>query len=202
MIERKNIDRVFQENLKDFEIFPSKKVWNNLEIKLNENHKKKIIPLWQRLGGIAMIFTALFAGGVWYYNINSISPNSIEKTVLKTEFKNTDNKEIIPVFQKTEISQKNITQNKRINKKTIANEKEKSIFVKNPNNNVIVTSTNITSIYENIENKYIINKNDFIESLNSNENLISSRDFMLFPIILVNSEFNKSKSKFFPSFGL
>lgn len=174
MIERKNIDRVFQENLKDFEIFPSKKVWNNLEIHLNNNHKKKIIPLWQRLGGIAMIFTVLFAGGVWYYNLNSISPNSIEKTVLKTKFKNSDNKEIIPVFQKTEISQKNLIQSKRINTKTIANEKEKSIFVKNPNNNVIITSTNINSIYKNIENKYIINKNDFIESLNSNENLISN----------------------------
>ena len=85
-----------------------------------------------------------------------------------------NNKEIIPVFQKTEISQKNLIQSKRINTKTIANEKEKSIFVKNPNNNVIITSTNINSIYKNIENKYIINKNDFIESLNSNENLISN----------------------------
>lgn len=175
MVERKNIDRVFQENLKDFEIFPSKKVWNNIEIKLTENHKKKIIPLWRRLGGIAMIFTALFAGGsIWYYNFGTTPVNKIEKTVLKTKFEDSNKKEIVPLNQKTKISQKNITQSKRINTKTLANEKEKSIFVKNPNNNVIITSTNINSIYKNIENKYIINKNDFIESLNSNENLISN----------------------------
>ncbi len=175
MVERKNIDRVFQENLKDFEIFPSKKVWDNIEIKLTENHKKKIIPLWRRLGGIAMIFTALFAGGsIWYYNFGTTPVNKIEKTVLKTKFEDSNKKEIVPLNQKTKISQKNITQSKRINTKTLANEKEKSIFVKNPNNNVIITSTNINSIYKNIENKYIINKNDFIESLNSNENLISN----------------------------
>ena len=177
MIERKNIDRVFQENLKDFEIFPSKKVWNNLEIKLTENHKKKIIPLWRRLGGIAMIFTALFAGGsIWYYNLGSTPVNKIEKTVLKTNFENPNKKEIIPLNQKTVISQENLAKSTKINTKITPNEKGKTIFVKNPNNNVVITSTNITSIYKNIDNKYIINQNNFIESLNSNENLVSNID--------------------------
>ncbi len=192
MVERKNIDRVFQENLKDFEIFPSKKVWDNIEIKLTENHKKKIIPLWRRLGGIAMIFTALFAGGsIWYYNFDTTPVNKIEKTVLKTKFEDSNKKEIIPLNQKTIISQENLAKSTKINTKNTPNEKRETIFVKNPNNNVIITSTDITSIYKNIENKYIINQNDFIESLNSNENLISNID----PININDKKISSNNSK-------
>ena len=49
MLERKNIDRVFQENLKDLEINPSKHVWNGIELYLTEQPLKKSIPLWQRI---------------------------------------------------------------------------------------------------------------------------------------------------------
>ncbi len=41
MIERKNIDRVFQENLKDLDINPSKNVWNNIELLLTDSPKKR-----------------------------------------------------------------------------------------------------------------------------------------------------------------
>lgn len=54
MSERKNIERLFQEKFKDFEVEPSEKVWKNIESKLKEKKKnRKVIPFWLKLSGIA-----------------------------------------------------------------------------------------------------------------------------------------------------
>ncbi len=59
MLERKNIDRVFQENLKDLEIYPNKRVWNNIEGSLNGKTSRAPIALWKRLSGIAVMLAAI-----------------------------------------------------------------------------------------------------------------------------------------------
>jgi hypothetical protein len=53
MSEKKNIDRLFQERFKDFEVNPSEQVWDNIESELNKKKKKRVIPFWIRLSGIA-----------------------------------------------------------------------------------------------------------------------------------------------------
>ncbi|RTY95958.1 outer membrane beta-barrel protein [Flavobacterium sp. GT3R68] len=53
MSERKNIDRLFQEKFKDFEVEPSEKVWKNIESKLKKKEDRKVIPFWLKLSGIA-----------------------------------------------------------------------------------------------------------------------------------------------------
>lgn len=54
MSERKNIERLFQEKFKDFEVEPSEKVWKNIESKLKEKKKnRKVIPFWLKFSGIA-----------------------------------------------------------------------------------------------------------------------------------------------------
>ncbi len=63
MLERKNIDRVFQENLKDLEIYPNKRVWNNIEGELSSKASRPPIALWKKLSGIAMMLAAVFTGG-------------------------------------------------------------------------------------------------------------------------------------------
>lgn len=52
MKEDKNIDRLFQEKLKDFEFVPSPLVWENIEQKLNKKKKRRILPFWF-FGGVA-----------------------------------------------------------------------------------------------------------------------------------------------------
>jgi hypothetical protein len=55
MSERKNIDRLFQEKFKDFEVEPSEMIWKNIESKLKEKKEvQKVIPLWIKLSGIAV----------------------------------------------------------------------------------------------------------------------------------------------------
>ncbi len=173
MLERKNIDRVFQENLKDLEIYPSKKVWNNIEFALNDKPKKQDIALWRRLSGVAVILILFLAGGYFYYNS---TPNiTIENPVSKSNIKEVDNKAQIPIDEKTNNSEIKLAQTQ--NKNSVDPlEKEKPIFVKKPNNTVIITSANISSVYTNIDNKYIVDQNDFIDQLNTIEELTATND--------------------------
>ncbi len=173
MLDRKNIDRVFQENFKDLEIEPSKKVWNNIEHSLTESHYKKTITLWRRLSGVAMMFVLALTAGMLYYNLNS-SVKPINK-VTNSKFITSDKNKVIPLNQTTEKQQIELAQTDN-NKKPASIKKEERIFVKKPNNNVIVTTTNISSVYKNIENKYIIDKDDFIDELKSDINLITQSE--------------------------
>jgi hypothetical protein len=56
MSERKNIDRLFQEKFKDFEANPANEVWGNIEAKLDEKKRRKVIPFWWKLSGVAAVF--------------------------------------------------------------------------------------------------------------------------------------------------
>jgi hypothetical protein len=65
MSEKKNIDRLFQEKFKDFEAAPPDFVWQNLEGQLLQDKKKRrVVPLWWRMGGIA---AALVVGMLFLY---------------------------------------------------------------------------------------------------------------------------------------
>lgn len=176
MIERKNIDRVFQENLKDLDINPSKKVWNNIELHLAEKPEKKPMVLWQRMSGIAMAVMFLLASGFWYNSLNSVTSGNNDDNVSEINSTSPVNNEIIPINQVVENKQKIFVQNDRIKNNGVALKKETPVFVKKPNNNVIVTTRDIKTIYESIENKYIVNESDFLQSLKSNENTITNFD--------------------------
>lgn len=56
MNERKNIDRLFQEKFKDFEVAPPDFVWENIREALEEKKKRRVIPIWIRLSGVAAVF--------------------------------------------------------------------------------------------------------------------------------------------------
>ncbi|MCD6544507.1 MAG: outer membrane beta-barrel protein [Flavobacteriaceae bacterium] len=170
MIERKNIDRVFQENFKDLEIEPGKKVWDNIEVALNESHYKKTISLWQRLSGVAMILVLFLTGGIWYTNSNA-ERSSINR-ITNTDDNNFNTDNVIPINRNVDKTEERLVQiNQKIKK--VAEKIKAPIFVKNPNNDVIVTTTDISSVYKNIENKYIIDKNDFIDALKSDQHIIT-----------------------------
>ncbi|MCF6349132.1 MAG: outer membrane beta-barrel protein [Flavobacteriaceae bacterium] len=76
MDEKKNIDRLFQEKFKDYEISPDPSVWKNIEGQLMKKRKRRIIPLWLQIGGAAAILLLLVSTGFWVYNQNT---NTIEQ---------------------------------------------------------------------------------------------------------------------------
>ncbi len=77
MEEKKHIDRLFQEKLKDFEVFPEPDVWKNIEQELSKKKRRRIVPLWLRLGSAAAILFLLVSTGFWYFDQDDQLPNPI-----------------------------------------------------------------------------------------------------------------------------
>lgn len=56
----KNIDRLFQEKMKDLEAVPSSRVWSGIESKLQKK-KRRVLPYWWFSGGVAaLLIISLF----------------------------------------------------------------------------------------------------------------------------------------------
>ncbi len=54
MREEKNIDKLFKEQLKDFEKTPNDAVWKHIETELNKDERKRrVIPIWWKVAGVA-----------------------------------------------------------------------------------------------------------------------------------------------------
>ncbi len=76
MSERKNIDRLFQEKFKDFEAGPPIDAWENIEARLRKKKRRRVVPFWFQLSGVA---AALVLGWLVYtgYMNNSEDQNSV-----------------------------------------------------------------------------------------------------------------------------
>ena len=55
-MEKKNIDRLFQEKFRDFEANPPEYMWDRIEEELNKKKKRRVIPIWWKLSGVAALF--------------------------------------------------------------------------------------------------------------------------------------------------
>jgi hypothetical protein len=166
MLEKKNIDRVFQENLKDLEIYPNKRVWSNIEGHLN-NRPKPGVAMWKKLSAAAILTGVIVTAGLLFQNNSESTDNQVVE-VDGTSIDNSLTPDLNPVVivnKDTEIASEIKPEEPTIR---IA---EKPIFVKQPNNQVIVTDNEIASIYSNIEDKYIVDKEDFLEELNTSESI-------------------------------
>lgn len=85
MSNKKNIDRLFQEKFKDFDVKPDPKVWQKIQSELNEEQEDKpvfILPFWLKLSGIAASVLLLMFIGKSIFNTDQ---NTIIPTVVNTE---------------------------------------------------------------------------------------------------------------------
>src|SRR5690554_4689337 len=102
MKEKKNIERLFQEKFKHFEVTPPANAWENISKELHpENKKRKLIPFWLKISGIA----ATLLLGTFLVNtiFNSKQPEQITKTdTTKTSVLDSDKS------QNTEVSESQI----------------------------------------------------------------------------------------------
>lgn len=91
MKNKTNIDRLFQEQLKDFQEIPPEIVWKNIDSKLSKKKKRKIIPIWYKLSGIAALLIFGFFGTRAIFNqsiIEKTNPVVIEEKINSTEKQN------------------------------------------------------------------------------------------------------------------
>lgn len=87
MSDKKNIDKLFQDKLKDYEVFPESNVWKGIENELVKKKQRRIIPLWLRFAGAAAILLLLIPTGYWFYNNNNNTNSPVPDTNIIT---NTD----------------------------------------------------------------------------------------------------------------
>ncbi len=112
MGEKKHIDRLFQENFKDFEVKPDDAVWKNIEAKLNKKKKRRVVPIWWRYAGVAALLLLMLTIGSIYINNND--GNNVPQVV---DTENTDNEKSNEKLQQRQDLKKD-------NSSVIANTKE------------------------------------------------------------------------------
>lgn len=55
MKQRNNLDELFKDSLEHYKARPDDDVWHKIEASLNQKKKKRILPIWWQLGGIAAL---------------------------------------------------------------------------------------------------------------------------------------------------
>ncbi|MAK36764.1 MAG: hypothetical protein CMC15_11390 [Flavobacteriaceae bacterium] len=69
MKEKKNIDELFKDQFQNFEAAPSPAVWDAIEAKLQQKkEKRRVIPLWWRVAGVAALLALLLTVGITVLN--------------------------------------------------------------------------------------------------------------------------------------
>lgn len=136
MKKSKNIERLFQEKFKDFEVAPPELVWENIHEKLNSKTKKRRTqPFWFKTAGIAASFVAI--GSLLYFNFNN-------------NFKNTSTENNTVVTSKENQIHKNLNRNNTDSKTATSNENKWNSSITNeainhPKSNAVVTNTSTNS---------------------------------------------------------
>lgn len=79
MNEKKDLDRLFQEKFKDFEVAPPEFVWENIQEILQEKKKRRVIPIWFKLSGVAalLILSGLLATLFFNDTDNPVNANPV-----------------------------------------------------------------------------------------------------------------------------
>ena len=108
MSDKKNIERLFQEKFKDFEAIPSQKVWDTIEAELQKKKKRRVIPIWFRLSGVAalLLVGALIGYGI-LNNSPEINPTNGVVNQENNDLKNDNGKNLIPIKNNDAITETN-----------------------------------------------------------------------------------------------
>lgn len=175
MKEQKNIERLFQEKFKDFEVAPPEMAWNNIEARLNEKKKKKrVIPFWLKASGIAASLLLGFYTYSLFNNDEAVDLKNNENTIVidakNNTIQNQDNSTIIEKNLKsngnlikensvvTEIDNSTNSSNnsesqkdKKIN--VFKNKKQKNNFIKAQENSLTASNKKTIQKTKNNSNK-------------------------------------------------
>ena len=168
-----NIDRLFQEQLKNLEATPNKKVWNSIEAKL-KNKKRRVLPFWWFSSGIAAIFVVGLLLFPFSKNTNSIenynnkeiiTTNSSEENINKIDSINFNKKSVEEILiAEEETNVKNVNKQQNSNLKTI-----KKSVVANNNNDKTVKKREFVSTKNAMKKNFLANNSTQI-------NIASTKD--------------------------
>jgi len=178
MSDKKNIDRLFQEKLKDFEVTPNNSVWNNIATGLPSDKKGvKGIPIWWRVAGVAATLLLLFTFSQLLLNDKSTTPSQdtiVNEDSIKENLNN-DLEDIINI-ENNDLEEKSPSEKLKLNitdNNTSTQTEKHNLINKVESANAIVTAkTQNDNISNVLKNKLIPSsgkiKNTVADNTNSN----------------------------------
>lgn len=175
MSDKKNLDRLFQEKFKDYEVDAPSDAWTNIEARLNNNERKRrIIPFWLQFSGVA---AALVLG--WFVFQNFFSNSDIDNGVVNQEQNNGTPKIIEnqdPLFSPIS-SDKNDSDGKS----SSASANDQIVVTGPPSSSNNIESSDLNSNRNNEDNLDSQNKNSKSEALPHSRMRSNRKNFNLNP---------------------
>lgn len=172
MNDKKNIDRLFQERFKDFEAVPNDKVWGNIHDALHEKKKKKVLPLWWKLSGIAAGLVLAFFVFSTVVNNETTNPSVVEGPKEETIKINVQDKLDLENVVSTKNNLDVDTKNKDIEIKNAAVESialKNSTLISTENNQKTKSETSAVAVNSNQNTASKLNDNSKGFSKNNTE---------------------------------
>tara|TARA_R110002049_G_scaffold81404_1_gene206946 strand:- start:53 stop:1399 length:1347 start_codon:yes stop_codon:yes gene_type:complete len=166
-MENKNIDKFFQEKLKNLEATPTKRVWNNIETNLKKK-KRRVLPIWWFSSGIAALLILGFLLSPSSNNtINTInkSPIIIANPSFKTQDSNSKKTDSVFNAIKKEIII--VEENKASKKKHIINKKQREtrfLLAEKPKKKI--QDSKISKIENSVNKNILLSEKTIKENLN------------------------------------
>lgn len=163
MSDKKNIDRLFQEKFKNFEVAPNDAVWNRISESLpNKKKKRRVIALWWQIGGVAAVIAILLTVSVSVFN--SDGNNNQKFPIVNTDKTDTENNK----------GEENIKTSTNSNQDELKNEVDQLKFVDSESDtkSIIENQENIAPKEDNVSNQLTTPKKTKLNAVanNSNEN--------------------------------
>ena len=152
-MDSKNLDKLFQEKLKNLEVTPNEKVWNGIESKLQKK-KRRVIPFWWFAGAAAIFLLALF---FFPFTNNENSFDNNDSKIIITETPK-EVKQTILVSKKDTLKQ-----NKKIEQNTLVAD---DVITKKPTQKIKNT------FKEKKEKKKLVSTKKAMEKIFLGDNLI------------------------------
>ncbi len=91
MKTKKQIDRLFKEQFKNLETAPPSSVWENIDAALEKRkNKKRVVPLWYKLAGVAASLFIILSVGSLFFNSSEDSQITSEDSIENVESKFSD----------------------------------------------------------------------------------------------------------------
>ena len=181
MSERKNINNLFQEKFENFEVVPDQIVWNNIEAKLKEKKKRRVIPFWWKLSGIAAaLLIGTFVYNFGFENSNAAFDNGTTVTVKEKNDSKAGNEVSKNNSDKLTLKNNNSinTTEESVANNANTNNSEKNINsldtdTKSNSSEVVANSTNAKFNKKKSDNNYYQKNNTALTNNSDTENAVA-----------------------------
>ena len=193
MSDKKHIDRIFQEKLKDLEVTPNPKVWENIQSKLEQpkQDKEKVFPIWLRIASVAALLLALLTIGNLFNSNNTTNINVVDTENASETENNNANNTLAEESNNTSKSEEIIVETKNTSEE---NKSKLNTGIATSNTSEAKTNKKSSSINNSIYNKS--QNNNKLNSITGSKNSVTTNKQT--PLVSTNnntSEYSNSKSE-------